>query len=139
MVPRERRKTVELSEAVTRKLGASSSFDAEDLQADVKTCVRLGLRERALELAVTSLLRSVGNAEELLRELQLQVPDDVSCLLADACAFGSVRLREKGLTCLVEALAAGVDDRFALLRALELLGVELPAAHELPLLHAEAC
>lgn len=139
MVPRERRKTVELTEAVTRKLGASATFDTEDLLADMKTCVRFGLRERALELAVTSLLRGASDSDELLRVLQLQVPDDVSSLLADACAFGAVRLREKGLTCLVEALAAGVDDRFALLRALELLAVELPAAHELPLLHAEAC
>lgn len=139
MVPRERRKTVELTEAVTRKLGASATFDSEDLQTDVKTCVRFGLRERALELAATSLLRGVGDSAELVQVLQLRVPDDVSSLLADACAFGSVRLREKGLTCLVQALVAGVGDRFALLRALELLGVELPAAHELPLLHAEAC
>lgn len=139
MVARELRKTVELTEAVTRKLGASATFDAEDLVVDVKTCLRFGLRERALELAATSLLRGTGDAAELLRLLQLHVPDDVSSLLADACAFGSVRLREKGLTCLVEALAAGVDDRFALLRALELLAVDLPAPHELPLLHAEAC
>lgn len=139
MGPRAQRKTVELTEAVTRKLGAAATFDAEDFHADVVTCVRLGLRERALELAATSLLRGATDAEALLRALNLKRPDDVSCLLAEACAFGSVRLREKGLSCLVEALAAGVDDRFALLRALELLAVELPAPHELPLLQAEAC
>ncbi|MGV3619202.1 MAG: hypothetical protein ACO1OB_00215 [Archangium sp.] len=136
MAPRARRPS---AEAETRKLGASARFDVEDLYVDVVTCVRLGLRERALELAASSLLRGSEDADALLRVLDLKTPDDVSCLLADACAFASVGLREKGLTCLVGALAFGVDDRFPLMRALELLSVELPATHQLPLLHAEAC